>query len=180
MSNTQVRLIPLACVKCQAAILAGVDEVAWVCESCGQGLILNEEKGLLAQDIYFSKAIAPGQKGRPFWVARGTVTITTRETYKGNELRAANEFWAAPRLFYVPAWDASLDEVIQMGSLLLRTPERMEPGSPAPFLPVVTSPGDLAALAEFMVVSLEADRRDALKKLDFTVQLEPAQLWVLR
>ena len=45
----------------------------------------------------------------------------------------------------------------------------MQAGSPVPFLPVVTLPGDMQALAEFMIVTIEAERRDALKRVDFTV-----------
>ena len=179
MSQTPVRLIPLVCVKCSSPVPANPDEVAWVCEQCGQGQILDEAKGLAALDVFFSRALQQGQRGRPFWVTRGTVSISARETYKGNEERAAREFWAAPRLFYIPAWDASLDETIAMGVQLLHNPQRIEQGTPVPFLPVTTGPGDLRALAEFMVVSIEADRRDAMKTINFGLTLEPAQLWVL-
>lgn len=180
MTQQSARLTPLACLKCAAPVTAGVHEVAWVCGTCGQGHLLDEEKGLLTLDVFFNQNIPPGKTGRPFWVALGQVRLEDRITYKGNEGRAAQEFWSAPRLFYVPAWECSLDEVLQMGSYLLRTPERMQPGSPAPFLPVTTPPGDLQALAEFMIVSLEAERRDALKTILFKVSLEPPQLWILQ
>jgi len=179
MTNTLVRLIPLVCARCGTPVPAAPDEVAWVCEQCGQGQILDDEKGLAQLDVFFSKGVPQGKNGRPFWVARGQVSITARGTYSGNEERAAREFWSAPRLFFVPAWDSSLDETIQMGVYLLRNPERMEVGPPARFMPVVTPPGDLRALAEFMIVSIEADRRDALKTIDFQLALDPAQLWVL-
>lgn len=179
MTQVPVRLIPLVCVKCRAPLPAAPDEVAWVCEQCGQGQILDDEKGLLPMSVYFSKNVPQGKNGRPFWVARGQVSLTTRATYSGNEERAAREFWSAPRLFYVPAWDASLDETMQMGVYLLQNPQRMEVGSPVRFLPVVTPPGDLRAMAELFVVSVEADRKDKLKTVDFNLSLEPAQLWVL-
>lgn len=181
-----VRLVPLLCAKCRAPVPAQPDEIAWVCEQCGQGLLLNPmpasgpgESATHLLDVFFSSAIQPGQKGRPFWVARGQVTLTDRQTYKGDEGRAAHEFWAAPRLFYVPAWETSLDEIVSLGVSLLRSPQRLDPGSRMPFLPVVTLPGDVRALAEFMIVSIEADRRDALKTVYFDLKLEPLQLWVL-
>jgi hypothetical protein len=62
---------------------------------------------------------------------------------------------------------------------MLRSPVQLEPGPPCPFLPVVTPPEDLHALAEFIVYSLEADRKDALKTLRFTIRLEKPQLWIL-
>lgn len=179
MTQTPVRLIPLVCVKCRAPVQANPDELAWVCEQCGQGQILDETRGLIELPVFFSRGIAQGQRGRPFWVTRGQVSISMRETFKGNEERAAREFWAGPRLFYIPAWDASLDETIALGVQMLLNPQRMETGSPAPFLPVTTGPDDLRALAEFMVISIEADRRDAMKKIDFGVTLEQPQLWVM-
>jgi hypothetical protein len=179
MKDTPVRLIPLLCVKCQYPLPAQPEEVAWTCDQCGQGLILDDTRGLRPLDVFFSRAVGQGKKGRPFWVSPGQVTITQRQTYKGNESRAAEQFWAAQRLFYVPAWEAPLEEIVNTGIYLLRNPERMEPGSPSPFLPAVILPGDMQALCEFMITSIEADRRDALKRVDFTLQLQNPQLWIL-
>lgn len=182
MTQSPIRLVPLLCVKCRAPIQAQVDEIAWVCEQCGQGQRLEssgKQGATCALDVFFSQAIQQGQKGRPFWVSRGQVTITQRITYQGNEERAAANYWAKPRLFFVPAWETSLDEVIRTGIVLLNSPVRMDIGSPGPFLPVVTPIEDIRSLAEFMVMSIEADRRDALKTVDFSLSLEPAQLWIL-
>jgi hypothetical protein len=181
-----IRLVPLTCVKCRAPIPANLDEIAWVCEQCGQGNLLDatpvpgpSESATHILDVFFSNAIKPGQKGRPFWVARGQVSLADRQTYQGNESRAAQEFWAAQRLFSVPAWETSLDEIVTTGVYLLRNPQRLSPGGPTPFLPVVTPPGDVRALVEFMIVSIEADRRDALRSITYDLKLEPLQLWIL-
>lgn len=181
-----IRLVPIACVKCRAPLPAQPDEVAWVCEQCGQGLLLDaspapgpNESATRVLDVFFSSAVKPGQKGRPFWVARGQVALTARQTYQGDEGRAAREFWAAPRLFYIPAWETTLDEIVSMGVSFIRSPQRLDPGARVPFLPVVTAPGDVRALVEFMIVSIEADRRDALKTVNFDLKLDPLQLWVL-
>ena len=40
MSQKPVELVPLLCVRCQAPVPARPGEVAWVCEQCGQGLVL--------------------------------------------------------------------------------------------------------------------------------------------
>jgi hypothetical protein len=142
-------------------------------------LLLADARGLAPLDLFYSAAIPQGQRGRPFWVAQGQVSITERKTFAGNEDRAAQAFWAAPRLFYIPAWEATLEEMLAAGGALLRAPQVMQPGAPAPFLPVVTPPGDVLPLAEFLVVSLEADRRDAMRRLEFSVALQPPQLWIM-
>lgn len=179
MSQKPVQLIPMLCVRCQAPIHAKPDETAWVCEQCGQGQLLDDVRGLRAQDVFFSKDIAGGTKGRPFWVTRGMVTVTRRETYKGDSSLEMREFWEAPRLFFIAAYQTSLDDIISTGVSMLRAPLAIQPGSPVPFLPVVILPDDVHALAEFMVVSVEAERRDALKRINFTLDIDPPQLWIL-
>jgi hypothetical protein len=181
-----IRLVPLSCVKCRAPIPANPDEIAWVCEQCGQGNLLDalpvpgpNESATCLLDVFFSDAIKPGQQGRPFWVTRGQVRLAVRETYKGDEGRESRQFWAEPRLFSIPAWDTSLDEIVSMGVYLLRNPQRLAPGGRLLFLPVVMPPGDVRAMVEFIVVSIEADRRDALKTVQFELMLEPLQLWIL-
>jgi hypothetical protein len=181
-----IRLVPLTCVKCRAPIPANPDEIAWVCLQCGQGNLLDcspvpgpSESATRVLDVFFSNAIKSGQKGRPFWVARGQVTLTNRQTYQGDEGRAAREFWDALRLFYVPAWETSLDEIITTGIDLLRNPQSLNHGLSVPFLPVVTPPGDVRSLVEFMIVSIEANRRDAMKSIIYDLKLEPLQLWIL-
>jgi hypothetical protein len=186
MSQKQVTLIPLVCAKCRTPVPARSDEVAWVCEQCGQGLLLDEtpEPGpgacaTLPIDVFFSGEISQGSQGRPFWVTRGTVTLSRRDTYKGDEGKTARAFWSQPRLFYIPAWGEALEELVKTGIRLLDQPARMTSGSRVPFAPVLTSPGEIRALAEFMVVSLEANRRDDMRRIEFDLQLEPAQLWIL-
>jgi hypothetical protein len=174
-----IRLIPLICLNCQTPLPARIDERAWVCATCQRGMLLASDGTLCAQDIFCSDQIKPGVQGRPYWVASGSVAISERTTYKSDRSKDAQQFWAVPRLFFIPAFEASLDEVVSSAVGMLRSPAQVQPGPPAPFLPVVTPPEDLHALAEFIVYSLEADRKDALKTLKFTVRLDPAQLWVI-
>jgi hypothetical protein len=112
-------------------------------------------------------------------VARGAVQALQRQTYRGDESRAMAEFWAVPRLFYVPAYRLPVEQVVATGVSLLRQSVRMEPGSRADFHPVILSPTDVRPIAEFVVMSIEAERKDALRDLKFEIKLDPAQLWVI-
>jgi hypothetical protein len=134
---------------------------------------------LCAQDIFFSSAIKPGAPGRPFWVAPGKVSLSERTTYSGDRGKEAQDFWAVQRLFYIPAFETAIEDIVSAGVSMLRSPVQVQPGPPMPFLPVVTPPEDLRPLAEFIVYSLEADRRDALKTLKFSLRLETPQLWII-
>jgi len=177
-------LLPLQCLKCQTPLLAEPDEVAWLCPTCGQAARLdnNPRDDLLQQiaplEIHFSNGIQPGQRGRPFWVAQGVVAVQ-RETYTGNENSQALEFWQKPRTFFVPAYTCALDQLISLGMQLLKQPVTMMQGQVSPFLPVTLSLEDVRPMAEFIIMGIEAERRDMLKSVGIQLNLAPPSLWVL-
>ncbi|MBI4926318.1 MAG: hypothetical protein HY835_01035 [Anaerolineae bacterium] len=174
-----VRLIPLQCPRCDTPVLAKLDEVAWVCEQCGQGMKISDERGTDAMDVFFSAALPQNKPGFPYWVARGAVRPLVRSTYHRDSSEEMNAFWATPRLFYVPAYALEIEKVVAAGVSLLHKPVRMEPGARTAILPVVLPPEDVFRVAEFVVMSVEADRRDALKEFKFDLKLDPVQLWIL-
>ena len=174
-----VRLIPLLCPKCQTPVPAQPDEVAWVCEQCRAGMLLSEEQGAVALDVFFSTSIPQNATGRPFWVARGMVKPATRTTYRGDNSKEMREYWSVPRLFFIPAYACQLDEMLETGTKLLREPWIMQPGAPTRIQPVVLAPQGVKPVAEFIVMSVEAGRGDWLKELKMDVELDPPQLWIL-
>lgn len=173
-------LLPLQCIKCQAPIAANVDEVAWVCATCGQSMLLDETqpKGIAELPIHYDGSVRTGQKGRPFWVAQGMVTLQ-RSLYRGNANNQAQEFWQKPHMFFVPAFACSLDELVSLGMKLLRQPVVPQQGQPAPFLPVTLLRGDVRPMAEFVIMGIEAERGDMLKSVNIQLNLNNPILWVL-
>jgi hypothetical protein len=173
-----VELIQLVCIRCKSPLPAEPNEAAWVCAQCGQGMRLDEDKGLVELAVNFDSGIAPGARGKPFWVADGSVALQ-RDTYSGNQSRDANLFWSQPRRFYVPAYALSLEALLGIGTGLLLKPPTLQPGSPASFEPVVLPIEDVRATAEFIVMAVEAGRKDMLKNVQFSLQLSDPVLWVL-
>ena len=177
--NETVQLIPLVCVKCQTPIPAQPDEVAWVCEQCQQAQMLDDQHGLHAIQIQYAKGILANARGKPFWVASGHVTLRARATYKGDQSTDAAALWSTPRLFCIPAYEVSLEQLADYGTRFLLQPPAFQPGPPSRFEPVRVAPADLQALGEFIVLSIEAGRRDDLREVQFELKLEDAQLWIL-
>ena len=180
-----VELIPLFCVRCSTPLPAQPDEVAWVCAQCGQGLLLDEDHGLEKLEVHFSTAIPPNAAGKPFWVAEGTVTLT-RETYdsRGSRNNDALAFWAGTRLFFVPAFATNLEQLLSIGASLVKNPpvlesadERIAAGTR--FDPVVLPMQDVRSAADFIVVAIEAERKDKLKVIEHTLELSYPVLWIL-
>ncbi|MFC1996260.1 hypothetical protein ACFLXI_01470 [Chloroflexota bacterium] len=177
--ETPVELVPLNCIRCGTSIPAEVDEVAWVCRQCERGQQLGDD-GLIPLRVNYSVRIKPSQKGRPFWVCEGRVTLD-RNTYGtfGKKTGEALSFWELPRQFIIPAFTYTLGEFSRVGVKWLKTPPAMEPGLIVDFEPVTVASGDVSAWAEFLVMAIEAERKDKIKKIEFKLTLAEPQLWIL-
>lgn len=176
-----VELVALRCLRCSTPVPAAPDQVAWVCAQCGQGLLLEEDRGLVYLEINYSPTIKPNTTGRPFWACTGHVFVE-RETYSGGSDRIAREsrdFWGQARQFFIPAYAAPLEELLAQALQLIQHPPDPRPGPPAAFMPVVLSPSDLTAAAEFIVLAVEAAHKDKLRRAQVKVVLESPTLWVL-
>ena len=62
---------------------------------------------------------------------------------------------------------------------MLLNPPDMTPGEPTPFEPVTLYRGDVRAAAEFIVMAIEAGRKDKLKSIEFELELASPALWIL-
>lgn len=174
----QPALIPLTCPKCATPIPAGPDEVAWVCSRCGQGLALDLEKGLSLLEVHYQAGLDPNGTGRPFWVVEAQVVVS-RQTYSGNQSPEAAQFWSQPRRFFTPAFTCPMETVLALGPQMLLQPPALKEGPGAPFTPVTLPIGDIQPMIEFIVVAVEAGRKDKLKQV--LVEAKPAGpvLWIL-
>jgi hypothetical protein len=175
---TPVTLLPMLCTRCQNPLPAKIDEVAWVCTQCGQGLLLDAAKGLVQLEVHYSASLPAGKTGSPYWVAQGQVALQ-RKTYQGDKSGDMRSFWSQPHLFFVPAVTLPLEQLVEVGMRLLRQPPALTAGPAAPFLPVTVPPDDMRPLAEFVVFAIEAERKDALKELSIQLTMATPELWVL-
>jgi hypothetical protein len=175
-----VELIALICPRCSTPVPAEPEEVAWVCRQCGEGWTLEEERGLAPLRVQYAAGIAPDAAGKPFWMVEGQVSLQ-RQAYGSGRQQAgeAELFWSLPRQFYIPAFTCSLEELLDLGTRLLLQPPSQQPGTAAKFEPVTLAPEDIQATAEFIVMAIEAGRKDKLKEVDFNLRLSSPVLWVL-
>ncbi|HSB88522.1 MAG TPA: hypothetical protein VLD63_00705 [Anaerolineales bacterium] len=176
--STAVDLIPLECLRCRTRLPAEEGQVAWVCPACGQGQRLTEESILKELPIQFAAAASPAQvRWFAFWVLQGQVRIVERLSY-GRE-QPADPRWEAPQTFVLPGFETTPEEAVQWGLRFLREPVRLAAGSAESLPPVTVGPDEAQALAEYVVLSYEADRRDKLKALRAVLDLGAPELWCL-
>lgn len=173
-----VELVPLVCLQCSTPLPASPSETAWVCVNCQHGMYLDERDGLASLQVFYQTGMAATQSGKPFWVAEGRAQVE-RKTYSGNNEKDAAHFWSQPRLFIVPAYSLPLQNLLDIGSKLVRQPPVLQVGPPVKFEPPILLRSDVLSVAEFIVVAVEADRKDKLKEVNLTLQLAEPVLWVL-
>ncbi len=87
--------------------------------------------------------------------------------------------FAQPRRFYVPAFACPLETLLDLGQKLLLRPPALQAGSPAPFDPVILHLVDVQAAVDFIVMAIEAGRKDKLREVEFSTKLSAPALWVL-
>jgi len=176
---TSVQLIPMTCLRCATPIPADEDEMAWVCEKCGQGMQLTSA-GLapLAVQWASAKAGVIDLKWQPFWSFVGTVRFAKRANFGGRS--EPDKLWAEPQRFFIPAYQLPLRDLETIGAELLK--KRLQP-TPGPALGKLANcslfPADAQQAAEFVVLTIEAERKDKLKAIEFTIETSEPELWMM-
>ena len=175
-----IALAPLVCLHCNTPIPANSEEMAWVCAQCGQGMALDPQKGLTPIQVHYAEGIPPNAPGKPFWVSEGRVTLE-RDVFRssGKSAQEAVQFWSQPRRFVIPAYSTTLEDLLGQTVRCLLQPPVLKPGSHAKFEPVTLSMEDIQQVAEFVVMAMEAGRKDMLKNIRFTLKLTLPTLWIL-
>ena len=176
--STPVELVPLECLRCGARLPAEEGEVAWLCTACEQGQRLDERAQLQPVEIRFARSAGGGEaRWLPFWVLTGRVRIIERVSYGRDQ--PPDPRWEAPQQFVLPAFDTRPEDAGRWGAKFLREPVKLEAGPLASLPSVTVTPEEAQALAEFVVLTLEAERRDKIKSLNAVLDFDGAELWCL-
>jgi hypothetical protein len=103
-----------------------------------------------------------------------------RDTYgRAQSEQEAQQFWGQPRHFFIPAFPMPLDEIYRLGIRWLQQPPGIQSGPVTDFEPVIVAAEDVPVWAEFLVVALEAERKDQVKTVNFQLEMAEPLLWVL-
>ena len=176
-----MKLLALRCPECGNSLTPENDDIVVTCARCFTAVQIGDE-GLSQMAVFYvrSKSRESVTRWLPFWVFRGTVQISQRETQGGgSQEQEALRFWSQPRAFYVPAWEMSVPSAQEIGSgLMVRQPDvtRMAQPPPAALAPVTLAPADAVKMLEFIVLAIEADRSDWLKSINFQLDVGEPEL----
>jgi hypothetical protein len=180
-----MKLILLRCPNCQHALKPDNDEIVFTCPNCHRPIMLDEEGPHLAAVRF---AIPENYQGSPtewapFWVFDGRVNILRRETQGGRSSdKDAQKTWEAIQRFFVPSWDGSVHIAQEIGTkITLRQPRLTTLEQPGEVIltPATVSAEDSLKLLEFVVLAVEARRKDWLKELQFDIEVGEPQMFAL-
>ena len=173
-----MKLIALRCPNCTHPLAVENDDVVVACQTC-QNTVAISENGPVKMAVQF--AIPAGQHGAgnvwsPFWVFNGRVNIKRRETQGGggSAEKDSRQLWGSPRSLYVPAWELNMHTAQKVGSYLIQQQPQLkeiERPSDLKLASATVTPGDARKLLEFIVLAIEARRKDMLKNLDFALEV---------
>jgi hypothetical protein len=179
-----MKLVLLRCPNCARPLSPDNDDVLFMCSNCFTAVTI-DERGVQKADVRFAlptKADETTQKWLPYWVYHGQVEILNRETQGRSNNQASQLQWANPLRMYVPAWEISMKVAQEVGSKLIqRQPVTrfIERPDGAYLEPAVVSPEDAFRLLEFIILAIEARRKDWLKALDFRIEAGEPELWAM-
>jgi len=180
-----MKLLALRCPVCAQPLLPDEDEtIVMSCGGCYTAVSIDDH-GINPTDIQFAAATA-GEitDWLPFWIFQARVHLTERDTQGGkrSDREEAAHFWASSRKLYVPAWEMPLTQAREMGSVLVNKQPQFQPINPPPQTRIkaasVTAE-DALKLLEFVVLSLEAQRSDWLKSIQFHIEAGQPTLWAV-
>jgi len=180
-----MKLVALRCPVCAQPLLPDEDEtIVMSCGRCYTAVSINDH-GINPTDIQFAAATTDEiSDWLPFWIFNARVNLSERKTQGGKKSirEAAAHFWATSRKLYVPAWEMPLKQAQAIGGNLVKKQPQYQPIDAPPEAVIkaatVTSE-DALKLLEFVVLSLEAERPDWLKSIQFTIEVSNVTLWAI-
>jgi hypothetical protein len=175
------KLIALKCPSCDSGLTVEINDTVVYCASCGNGFEIKDDK-LEPIEINFGKPLIQGQGEivyKPFWILNTYVKILSRDSSGGwvSNLFGGSKKTEGDVLFYVPAFWMTIDSVKNIGgTFTLKNPV----ASPQKYNVKMTgfnfSKYDARKIAEFIFLSIEAEKSDTLKSIQYDLDVKSVQV----
>lgn len=181
-----MKLLALKCPVC-AQRLAPKNSQALLmgCAHCETAVSIDPDKGVQETSLSFAAPKSAGVSSwLPMWVFDAQVNITSRRTRSrdGRSEKASQAFWGVPRRLYVPAWTPNMQSARMLGTKLVENQPQFQATdkpSGAHLSEMVVAEEDALKLVEFIIMSIEAERKDWLTDLQFNIQRQATNLWAI-
>ena len=176
-----IELIPLVCLNCSTPIPAEQqrDGLGVRPMRPGDGAGCAERADTVSRYIT-PKAYSPRGAASPTGWPTGRSACSGKSTVPAARApRKPCSSGAARGSFVIPAYSLPQEDLLAQTTRFLLQPPALKPGPQAPFEPVTLSMDDIHPVAEFIVMAIEAGRKDMLKDIHFSLELSRPSLWIL-
>ncbi len=190
MTGAALRLVPLDCPTCGAALAADGEDVVYYCTACRNGYLFATATATLepVEVGFVATADRAAERYLPFWVLPAEIAISGREVVGGRFSGLMAQFLgggsgqgasAGRGRFAIPAFAADLDGVLELAKRYTRTlpelgerlGERLTGGR--------YGPREAEKLAHFALIAGEVEKPDTLRRLAYEIRFgEPRLLGV--
>jgi hypothetical protein len=182
-----MKLLLLRCPNCTNPLTPGNNDVVIGCSRCQEAVEIDDSGPHIVEVHYAIKGGTKpdAQSWLPFWVYEGRVNMLRRETQgrRRSAEKEVAELWGIPRKLFVPAWDLSLSTAQEVGQrMVLEQPvfHFIDRPPDAQLAPATVTPEDAMRLLEFVVLAIEARRKDWLKDIQFELEIGRPDLWAIQ
>lgn len=176
------KLIAIKCDSCDSGLVVEVNDNVVYCSSCGNGYEIVNDK-LFPIEINFAKPLIQGQGEmiyKPFWIMDIYVNILSRDSSGGwlsNLFGGNSKQTEGVVKFYVPSFWMHIDSVKNLGvNFTLKNPV----ASPQKYNVKLTgfnfSKDDAEKIARFIFLSIEAEKSDMLRNIDYSMEIKNIQI----
>lgn len=161
------------CKKCDSGLVVEVNDNIVYCSSCGSGYEIIDGE-LIPIEINFAAAAlrAEGEMiYKPFWLIKTNVEILERKA-GGNFLKnlfgGSNEQTSGEIIFYIPAFHCFLEVMKDLSTqFTMKNPVASPQKYNTKLVGFAYGKEDAKKLAEFILISLEAEKSDVMKNFQY-------------
>ena len=180
--SLEYKLRALTCGKCGSGLVVEVNDNITYCTSCGSGFEI-EDGDLKPIEINFAAAAIRGDGEmvyKPFWFIKAHIEVHERKA-AGNFLKnmfgGSNENASGELAFYIPAFYCSLDSMKNLATqFTVRNPVASPQKYNTKLVGFAYGKEDAKKLAEFILISLEAEKSDTMKSFKYTITFNDMEI----
>ena len=175
------KLEAVKCAKCGSGLMVEINDFITYCTSCGNGFEIVD--GVLQQiEVNFANA-AIREDGeliyKPFWLMDSHIDILERQSSGGffKNLFGGSEKSSGDIKFYIPAFYCSIDSFKNLASSFT---SKNPVASPQKYNAKLTGfsfgKEDAMKLAEFILISFEAEKSDTMKTFKYNINFKSHEI----
>jgi hypothetical protein len=178
-----LRLVALKCSKCGSLLKAEPNDHVYYCNNCGTGFeLINEKDELVVVNIDFAlpaKKLEAELVYLPFWVFYTNIQIGSRDSSQTmgsaagfiKNIFSGGEGNKPVRKLYVPAFNTPITNIRALGMEFTRNQPELEKIKKDKLTGCRFSSRDAEKLADFIFLSMEAEKPDMLKNITYSLGL---------